>query len=159
MTTQTDYTSEEWQTLNTAPFAAGMLITVSDMSGPIGMFQEAGAVTKAIIETGTQSASDVVKRIAEAIEETRKPELPDLPKGRDEARAALIDICRRAVEIVNQKAPAETEALRTWLMTIARWTAEAAKEGGFLGFGGTKVSEGETVALNDLDAALGAGPS
>jgi len=34
--------------------------------------------------------------------------------------------------------------------------AEAAKEGGFLGFGGTRVSEQETSALKDLSSVLGA---
>ena len=32
-------------------------------------------------------------------------------------------------------------------MAIAQRTAEAAKEGGFLGIGGTRVSENETVAI------------
>jgi hypothetical protein len=33
--------------------------------------------------------------------------------------------------------------------------AEAAKEGGFLGFGGTRVSEQEASALKDLTSAVG----
>jgi len=32
---------------------------------------------------------------------------------------------------------------------------EAAKEGGFLGIGGTKVNEAETTALRDLAGSLG----
>ena len=40
-------------------------------------------------------------------------------------------------------------------MSIARGAAEAAKEGGFLGFGGTQVSEKEQNALSQLGAALG----
>jgi hypothetical protein len=32
--------------------------------------------------------------------------------------------------------------------------AAAAKEGGFLGFGGTRVSESEEAALNEIAAAL-----
>ena len=34
--------------------------------------------------------------------------------------------------------------------------AEAAKEGGFLGFGGTQVSEQEAATIKELSTALGA---
>ena len=34
--------------------------------------------------------------------------------------------------------------MKRWLLGIAQRTAEAAKEGGFLGFGGAQVSETET---------------
>jgi hypothetical protein len=43
-------------------------------------------------------------------------------------------------------------------VTIAQRTAEAAKEGGFLGIGGTRVSENETVAIRDVARALGVAP-
>ena len=40
-------------------------------------------------------------------------------------------------------------------MTIAQRTADAAKEGGFLGVGGTRVSESETGAIREVARALG----
>jgi hypothetical protein len=49
----------------------------------------------------------------------------------------------------------DAEALKAWFMQIAHKTAEAAKEGTFLGFGGSRVSTGETAGLNDLATALG----
>jgi hypothetical protein len=54
-----------------------------------------------------------------------------------------------------QKSPAEAEEYKRWLVSLARQTAEAAKEGGFLGIGGTRVSEGESTAITELAAALG----
>ncbi len=37
---------------------------------------------------------------------------------------------------------------------IANGVAEAAKEGGFLGFGGERVSENEEALLKDLSTAI-----
>ena len=53
------------------------------------------------------------------------------PNTNREPGKVLVDKCRQAV------------------------AAEAAKEGGFLGFGGTQVSEKEQAALSQLGAALG----
>jgi hypothetical protein len=38
---------------------------------------------------------------------------------------------------------------------VAQKVSEAAKEGGFLGFGGTQVSEQEAATLKELSVALG----
>jgi hypothetical protein len=57
--------------------------------------------------------------------------------------------------VVEKKAkPDEAQAFKQWLVSVSQKVAEAAKEGGFLGFGGTRVSEQETSALRDLTAAL-----
>jgi hypothetical protein len=48
---------------------------------------------------------------------------------------------KRAPAIVSEKArPEEAEAYRTWLRDAAREAADAAKEGGFLGFHAVRVS-------------------
>lgn len=41
------------------------------------------------------------------------------------------------------------------LVSVAQKVSEAAKEGGFLGFGGTRVSEQEAATIKELSAALG----
>ena len=81
--------------------------------------------------------------------------MPELSKDQEGARAALINSCKQAVDVVAQKSPAEAEEYKRWLVLLAQRTAEAAKEGGFLGIGGTRVSEAETKALKDLAATLG----
>ena len=48
--------------------------------------------------------------------------------------------------------------MKRWLIGIAQRTAQAAKEGGFLGFGGVQVSETETGAIRDVARALGVAP-
>ena len=58
--------------------------------------------------------------------------------------------------VVEQKSPAEAEEYKQWLTSLAQKTAEASKEGGFLGIGGVKISDEESAAVNDLTSALSA---
>jgi len=48
-----------------------------------------------------------------------------------------------------------SKTIKQFLYDTARKAAEASKEGGFLGFGGTAVSDIERQALADLASALG----
>jgi hypothetical protein len=52
--------------------------------------------------------------------------------------------------------PQEVEAFRRWLVAAAQAAADAAKEGGFMGFGAEQVSAGETQMLDQVRAAIGA---
>ncbi len=57
--------------------------------------------------------------------------------------------------LLDQKAlPDEVLAYKQMLMQVAERAANAAKEGGFLGFGGVKVSEAEQTFLNELSRML-----
>ena len=59
-------------------------------------------------------------------------------------------------ELVTQKAtPEEAAAFREWLLDAAKRAAEAAKEGGFMGFKAERVSEGEQRMLDKLGEVLG----
>ena len=49
---------------------------------------------------------------------------------------------------------ASAPAFREWLKAIAAKVAEAGTEGGFLGFGGEKVSAAEKATLDRLARAL-----
>jgi len=50
---------------------------------------------------------------------------------------------------------AEADGFKSWLLSLSNRVAEAAKEGGFLGIGGTRVSEQEQSALKATAMALG----
>jgi len=76
-------------------------------------------------------------------------------KDPEEARKKAVEGCIAAANIVALKSPAEADEFKQWLMTIATRTSEAAKEGGFLGIGGAKVSEKEKTELAALASALG----
>jgi hypothetical protein len=58
---------------------------------------------------------------------------------------------------VSSKAtPEEDAAFSQWLVTTAQAAADAAKEGGFMGFRATRVSEGEKDMLDRVRSAVGA---
>jgi hypothetical protein len=57
--------------------------------------------------------------------------------------------------IAAKATPGETEAFRTWMMVTAQAAADAAKEGGFMGFGAERVSAGEQAMLDQIKSALG----
>jgi hypothetical protein len=73
------------------------------------------------------------------------------------AGEAILDELRAANAVVTQKAtPEEAAGYREWLLEAAKRAAEAAKEGGFLGFKAERVSEGEQRMLDKLAEVLSA---
>jgi hypothetical protein len=63
---------------------------------------------------------------------------------------------RTAASLLNSKAsPKEAQEYRDWTMAIAEKVANAATEGGFLGFGGERLSAPEKALLEQIRAALG----
>ncbi len=157
MSKQSDYTAEEWDNIVSAPMFTGLYVTSADLSGPIGMIKESMAVMKAVFEAAEGSQTELIKGVADEIKARQgKFKTPDI-SGKDTAgmRALLLDQIKGAAAAVAHKSPGEGDEYRKWLMALAHKSAEAAKEGGFLGFGGTQVSEDEGHALRELASALG----
>src|SRR5262245_8123081 len=121
MSNKTHYTAEEWKAISAAPVAAGLLITLSDASGPVGTAKEALAVGKALKDSAQGDAPEIVKALAEAVTTGgERPELPDVPTGdRAQTKAALIGAIKTAVGAVERKSPGEVEAYKTWLASVA----------------------------------------
>jgi hypothetical protein len=151
MSTKNDYSAEEWKAIGGAPVAAGFFITLSDASGPIGMAKEALAVGKALTDSAQGETPEIVKAVAEAVKSGERPDLSDVPIGDSaQTKVALIGTIRTAVEAVERKSPSEVGPYKTLLASVAAKVAQASKEGGFLGLGGTPVSRDEQVGLEQL---------
>jgi hypothetical protein len=71
-----------------------------------------------------------------------------------EIKSKAIEELRAVGRLLDAKAPADAAAFKSWLRDIGQKTAEAANEGGFLGFGGVPVSELETATLAEIASAL-----
>jgi hypothetical protein len=157
MSNKTHSSAEEWYAISVAPVAAGLVITLFDASGPAGIAKEALAVAKAIARSASGDAPEIVKALAENVRTGGgRPELPVVPSGdRTQTKTALIGAIRTAVGAVETKSPGEVEAYKTWLASVAAKVAQASREGGFLGIGGTLVSTDEQDALNQLADVLG----
>ena len=156
MSKSTDYTAEEWKAISSAPMMVGLLVSVSDVSGPVGMVKEAMAVVKAVTETATSTSNELIRAVAEAVKAGGvKPDTSELRADPTRVRAILIERCKQAAAFVGQKSAGEAEEYKRWLVLLAQKTAEASKEGGFLGIGGTLVSDAEKTAVGEIAAALG----
>ena len=159
MTTKADFTEEEWATVVRSPVVAGMAITLADPGGPIEVVKETSAVLKFVTGEGEQR-DDIVGEVAREIRSLAQQRTN--PVGDFKPRGALagqqvIDEISRAGEIVSAKAtPEEAEAFRAWILECAQRAADAAKEGGFMGFHAERVSQGEKDMLAQLGSALGA---
>ena len=63
----------------------------------------------------------------------------------------------KLADLLAKKASTEEAAeYKAWAMSVAENVAKAAKEGGFLGFGGEQVSAGEKTLFAELASTLGA---
>lgn len=161
MTSRDDFTEEEWTRLKRAPFIAGMAISLADPGGPIEAFKETAATLKTVTgaaEGGGRGALvDAVARDVTAEARERKNPLSGFRPSGATAGVEILDELREVNRIVSEKAtPDEAAAYRDWLHAAAKEAAEAAKEGGFLGFHAERVSEGEQRMLDKLAEALSA---
>jgi len=154
MATEKDFPLVDWQAIEAAPFMAGLAIAYGDMSNKAAIADEAGA-TGQTIKAGTSSTSEIVRTIAARFAAGQQPTLPPIPNKPSEAQAALVEGCRAALALVSAKAPDEANGFATFLMDCGKASANAAREGGFIGVGFRKVSEGEALALANLALALG----
>jgi hypothetical protein len=135
-----------------------MAVTAADPSGLWGILKEGLAGGWAMVEARRDSRSnELIKAVAEdfATAETRestRTALQEKFKVGDIAdiRTKAIEELRGVAALLDTKAGSEAGEFKIWLGEIAQKVAEAATEGGFLGFGGVTVSEKEKATLAEM---------
>jgi len=156
MSGKADFSVDEWDLLRSSPLMASMLVVAASPSGPVGLVNESTAAAKTIMQSVGTAQTPLLKALSEDVSQTMA--FPNPPPGATpgQVQEAAAEILRRTSALLATKAtPEETEEIKVWLAKVAQATAEAAKEGGFLGFGGVSVSDQEKAALAMLNAALG----
>lgn len=159
MTTKSDFDEQEWSRIVRAPFVAGMAITLADPGGPIEAAKEQMASLKTA--TNPPSREQLLTEVAldiQALTQQRhnplkgfKPEAGTMPGDQ------VVEELRSVQELVTAKAePEEARAFGGWLVQAAQAAADAAKEGGFMGFGAEQVSQREKDMLERVRAAVSA---
>jgi len=159
MANKTNFTSEEWKILLDAAMMSGLAVTAAASSG-ILVLKQSFAASGAIIEG--QSASDELVKAIEADFETSegrtfaKEGFREKMAGAKAAdlKAKSLETLKQAAALLEAKAPADAAAVKQWFYHISEKVADAAAEGGLMGFGGTKVTDAEKAALSEISAAL-----
>jgi hypothetical protein len=160
MLTKNDFSPEEWHTLREVPHLVGLATLVAGSSG-LGTIKESVAMAQGIIE-GQSSNVALVRDLTNRVEMQEVQNslgkslgMPEVQPSKDRMKSLALERVGAAMSLLDGKASAEEiSAVREWLYAIAEKVANAAKEGGFLGFGGTRVSEDEQAFLTELKAAL-----
>jgi hypothetical protein len=158
MTTKADYTDDEWVHLRRAPFVAGMAISIADPGGPIELTKETMATVRATSSPPSQDELlvSVSQEIQSMVKQKENPLADFKPDSSALAGKMILDELGAVSTILGAKATSEeANAFRRWLLEVAGAAADAAKEGGFMGFGAVQVSEGEQRMIDQLRAALG----
>jgi hypothetical protein len=143
----------DWSKVAAGPAAALFMIATGDLSGPVGSIKEASAANDKLLELVKGAAPDSLMSAAFAGGIT--PEMVTHLKTLAPSKDKLIDVVKGSIAAVQARSPGEAAAYRSMIMNVADAAAKASKEGGFLGIGGTLVSEGEQKALDAIKAALG----
>jgi hypothetical protein len=159
MTSKSDFTDDEWIRIRRGPFVAGMAISIADPGGPIEVAKETMASFRsASVPPSEEELLLAISQDVQALAKNKENPMGGFkPTNAALAGQEVLDELRAVNEMVAAKATAEeTTAFRGWLIATAQAAADAAKEGGFMGFGAEQVSKGEQAMLDQVRATLGA---
>lgn len=157
MTTKSDFDDQEWARIVRAPLVAGMAITLADPGGPIEAAKESMASIKSATNPPSREEllADVALDLQAMIQQRHNPLKSFRPGSGAPPGDQVIEELRGVHSLIAAKSdPEETAAFGQWLVASAQAAADAAKEGGFMGFGAEQVSQREKDMLERVRAAV-----
>jgi hypothetical protein len=141
MASKADFTEQEWEQLRKGVTGAGLFVSLADRSF-FDTFKEAGALAKHLGEARRGNESQLIRELAE----TRGSGFGVTSKPAD-IESGTLESLRSAVATLDQKAPDEVDAYRSFVVEVAKSVAEAA--------GGGEPTESE--AIGKIEGALRGG--
>ena len=164
MATKANFTPDEWKAILGSPMLAGMAVTLAEPSGLWGTMEEGMASGYAVLEAKRDAGANELAKALVADMETSEGRsaaqdgLKAQLTGRSpaEIKQQAIAALTRVGQILDAKAPADAAAFKALLKHVAEKVADASTEGGFLGFGGVKVTDAEKASIAEVAQALGA---
>ncbi|MCC7161220.1 MAG: hypothetical protein IT331_01895 [Anaerolineae bacterium] len=164
MSAVSDYTQDEIEKLMAAPMLVAMYVMGSSLSGPIGLVKEMMSGVETAMNVAKNSAPDSVLHtlFSEANMKQQQDKMQQETKestagaqNMGEAKAKMLADVKGAVAIISSKGSSDEIAdYKKLIVQVAENVANAAKEGGFMGIGGTIVNEAEKTAISDIQAAV-----
>lgn len=166
------YTEEEMNLLSALPQTIGSAMAFAGSSGLFGtgkeMFASAAGVMEGLKAHPNNTLINAIVPNPQAAD--RGAEIDRMKKVRDwtvarmktagidsaeKFTAAAVEDAKAANALLAKATPQEAAEYRQWVMQVAEKVANASTEGGFLGFGGERLSQGERDLLGQLQGALG----
>lgn len=174
MITKESFTVEEWAQIISAPASIGALVVTADPSGPLGLIGEfrailssmqayvdahaadtplMGALKEHMSNQPTEQEQEQLKQWAETQQEQMKNNRPNSP---EELQQRVRETVSAVLSMLRGKGATEAEvaSFKAMMVGVAEAVAEASKEGGFLGFGGVRVSDKEQSILTQIESEL-----
>lgn len=139
MAGKSDFTQEEWETMQKGVTGAGLLMSVSDR-GFFDSFKEAGALARHLTEARQKSTSELIRELAE----TRGTGF-GLTSSPAEVEGETLEALRKSIATLEAKAPGEDDAYRSFVLEVAESVGAAAKGG----------ETAESDVLDKIRSALG----
>ncbi|QTD46451.1 hypothetical protein [Ottowia testudinis] len=167
-------TDDELQLLAALPQSIGSAVAFAGRSGLFGTGKEMFASGQALMAGVKDYPGNALIQaiVPDPSAADKSAELDQARKTRDWAMARMkakgitsaekltaqtLEDAGEAAQLLDTKVdPAEAAQYRQWALGVAEKVAMASTEGGFLGFGGTRLSEEEQKLIGALRAALGA---
>jgi len=139
MATRTDFTDQEWKTMQSGVTGAGMYVALVDR-GFFDNFKEANALARHLRDAHEKSDSALIRELASGHERpfgaTASPE---------EVEQSTVTAIQQGVAALEAKSPDDLPAYKALVMDVAESVAAAAKG----------VSQQENQALDHVRSALG----
>lgn len=170
MAFETRFTEEEQVLLSSLPAMFGSAMTFAADSG-LATIKEMIASSRTMLDGSKQFASNEIITAIIPSMASMKDAMNEAKELREKLQAHLesqkitdktqmaalvIDDAKKINDLLIAKAtPDEADQYKTWILDIAEDVAKSASEGGFLGFGGTQISEVEIALFADMALALG----
>lgn len=171
MTVLEDFSTEDQVVLARTPNALVMATAYAEQDGVFSIRKELKAGLQAAVDGATAfPTNQVIQRLALEMNSINPTEVEDVkeraahattPEDRVEernpstSRPMALQLASQSLAIMEANATVEEAVeFKYWLYSIADQVTLASKAGGFLGFGGTRVSPAEAAFLDDLRDAL-----
>ena len=171
MSIKDKFNEDEWFLLSATPALIGASMSAAEGSGVIGTVKELTASMRATVAAlKDYPDSELIQALLEKAEnwDQAKEKISDYrtraksrietdgPQSADDLQQRMLDDVAASLALVDQRcSEADAKVYREWSLKIANAVASAAKEGGFMGFGGTRLSQREQQLLNRIETALG----
>jgi phosphohistidine swiveling domain-containing protein len=171
MSIKDSFTEDEWFLLSSTPALIGASMSAADSSGVIGTVKEMTASMRATVDAQqgysdseliqallkkSENWDEAKEKISDYREKTKDKLEQSNIKSADQLQAQMLDDVKKCVALVDDKCTADdARTYEEWSLKVADAVAAAAKEGGFLGIGGTRISDNEKALLAKIQTALG----